>query len=390
MSGTVVDAATGEPLIGATVRSSDGSATGVTDLDGNFTIKLSKPATIEITYVGYQPLKVKVNPGESKEFQMQENSQLLDEIVVVGFGTQKKVNLTGAVGVATGKEIAERPVQSTAAALQGVIPGLSITNSTAGGELNAAKQVNVRGMNTIGDGSQGGPLILIDGMEGDMNTINPADIQSISVLKDAAASSIYGSRAPFGVILITTKTGAKGKAQIHYNNSFRWNQPLTPMQMMDSWEYISYLNDVQMYTSNKPEFDADFTEQAYLYYTGQIDNPFYENKWDGTHRRWGTGECGGVFANVNWRDELYKKTAFAQEHNVTLQGGSDKVQYYVSGQYLGQGGFLKYGNDNYDRFNVTGKFNAQMFSWLRLNFSSRWVRTQYSRPTIMTGGFNEK
>ena len=145
-----------------------------------------------------------------------------------------------------------------------------------------------------------------------------------------------------------------------------------------------------MYTSNKPEFDADFTEQAYLYYTGQIDNPFYENKWDGTHRRWGTGECGGVFANVNWRDELYKKTAFAQEHNVTLQGGSDKVQYYVPAQYLGQGGFLKYGNDNYDRFNVTGKFNAQMFSWLRLNFSSRWVRTQYSRPTIMTGGFYEK
>lgn len=390
MSGTVVDAATGEPLIGASVRSSDGSATGVTDLDGNFTIKLSKPATIEITYVGYQPLKVKVNPGESKEFQMQENSQLLDEVVVVGFGTQKKVNLTGAVGVATGKEIAERPVQSTAAALQGVIPGLNITNSASGGELNATKQVGIRGMNTIGEGSLGGPLILIDGMEGDMNTINPADIQSISVLKDAAASSIYGSRAPFGVILITTKTGAKGKAQIHYNNSFRWNQPLTPMQMMDSWEYISYLNDVQMYTSNKPEFDADFTEQAYLYYTGQIDNPFYENKWDGTHRRWGTGECGGTFANINWRDELYKKTAFAQEHNVTLQGGSEKIQYYVSGQYLGQGGFLKYGNDNYERFNVTGKFNAQMFSWLRLNFSSRWVRTQYSRPTIMSGGFYEK
>lgn len=390
MSGTVVDAATGEPLIGATVRSSDGSATGVTDLDGNFTLKLSKPATIEITYVGYQPLKVKVNPGESKEFQMQENSQLLDEVVVVGFGTQKKVNLTGSVGVATGKEIADRPVQSTAAALQGVIPGLNITNSASGGELNATKQINVRGMNTIGDGSKGGPLILIDGMEGDMNTINPADIQSISVLKDAAASSIYGSRAPFGVILITTKTGAKGKAQIHYNNSFRWNEPLTPMQMMDSWEYISYLNDVQMYTSNKPEFDADFTEQAYLYYTGQIDNPFYENKWDGTHRRWGTGECGGTFANINWRDELYKKTAFAQEHNITLQGGSEKIQYYVSGQYLGQGGFLKYGNDNYDRFNVMGKFNAQMFSWLRLSFSSRWIRTQYSRPTIMSGGFYEK
>lgn len=390
MSGTVVDAATGEPLIGATVRSSDGSATGVTDLDGNFTLKLSKPATITITYVGYKPLTEKVNPGESKEFKMSEDSQVLDEVVVVGFGTQKKVNLTGSVGVATGKEIAERPVQSTAAALQGVIPGLNITNSSSGGELNASKQVNVRGMNTIGDGSKGGPLILIDGMEGDMNTINPADIESISVLKDAAASSIYGSRAPFGVILITTKSGAKGKAQIHYSNSFRWNQPLTPMEMMDSWEYICYLNDVSRYTSNKLEFDPEFTEQAYKYYTGEIDNPFYKNVWEGTYRRWGDGECGGVYDNVNWRDELYKKTAFAQEHNLTLQGGSDKIQYYVSGQYLGQGGFLKYGNDNYDRFNVMGKFNAQMFSWLRLGFTSRWVRTQYSRPTIMSGGFYEK
>ena len=136
-------------------------------------------------------------------------------------------------------------------------------------------------------------------------------MESISVLKDAAASSIYGSRAPFGVILITTKKGSAGKSQIRYSNSFRFNQPLTPMKIMDSWHYINYLNDVASYTNpGSREFSEDFCEQAYAYYTGASDNYIYENRWQGESRRWGTGECGGTFANVNWIDELYKKTAF--------------------------------------------------------------------------------
>lgn len=312
-------------------------------------------------------------------------------VEVVGFATQKKVNLTGAVGTASGAELEGRPVQSTAAALQGVIPGLNISNSSSGGELNASKQVNVRGMSTIGEGSNGGPLILIDGMEGDLNAINPNDIENISVLKDAAASSIYGSRAPFGVILITTKNGKEGKASIRYSDSFRWNEPLTPMETMDSWQYLNYLNDVAGYTNpGSTEFSSDFMEQAYAYYTGASDNFIYENKWDGTHRRWGTGECSGTFANVNWRDELYKKSAFAQEHNISLQGGTDKINYYVSGNFLGQDGFLKYGNDKYKRYSLMGKFSAQMFKWLNLSYTGRWMRTDYGRPTIMDGGFYEK
>lgn len=393
VNGTVIDS-TGEPVIGATVSEKGNPGNGVaTDIDGNFSLRVKSPkAQLQISYVGMETETVRVDGKSTLTIRMRDaEGTNLQDLVVVGFGTQKKINLTGSVGVATSKDIDGRPVQSAAAALQGVVPGLNISNSTSGGELNASKQISVRGMNTIGDGSKGGPLILIDGMEGSLDQLNPNDIENISVLKDAAASSIYGSRAPFGVIMVTTKSGSSGKAKIQYSGSFRFNQPLTPMQMMDSWEYLNYLNDVARYTSpGSQEFSDDFMEQAYEYYTGQRDNPFYENSWDGTHRRWGKGECSGVFDNVNWRDELYKKTAFAHEHNVTLTGGKEKVNYYVSGNFLDQGGFLKYGNDKYDRFSLTGKINAQMFKWLNLQYTGRWIRTDYSRPTIMSGGFYEK
>ena len=382
----------GEPVIGASVKCKENPALSVvTDIDGNFVVKSSKPVTLEISYIGMAPQVIKANPGTPLDIKLQPGTNVLDDVVVVGFATQKKVNLTGSVGVASSKDIESRPVQNVASALQGVIPGLNISNSTAGGELNSSKQVNVRGMATIGDGSSGSPLILIDGLEGDLNSINPSDVESISVLKDAAASSIYGSRAPFGVILITTKKGSAGKSQIRYSNSFRFNQPLTPMKIMDSWHYINYLNDVASYTNpGSREFSEDFCEQAYAYYTGASDNYIYENRWQGESRRWGTGECGGTFANVNWIDELYKKTAFAQEHNLTFTGGNEKTTYYVSGNYLGQDGFLKFGNDTYDRFSLMGKFSSQMFSWLNIQYTGRWMRTDYDRPTIMTGGFYEK
>lgn len=391
ISGVVYDEE-GEPAIGATIKNKANPSQAVaTDIDGNFTLNSSKPLELEVSYIGYTTQTVKATPGVPVTINLKVESNILDEVVVVGFATQKKVNLTGSVGMASSKDIAGRPVQNAAAALQGVIPGLNISNSSAGGELNASKSVNIRGTSTIGDGSSGSPLILIDGMEGDLNSINPNDIESISVLKDAAASSIYGSRAPFGVILITTKAGTAGRSSIHYSNSFRFNQRLTPMELMDSWEYINYLNDVAGYTKpGSVEFSEDFVEKAYAYYTGQSDNFIYENKWQGTSRRWGTGECGGTFANVNWLDELYKKSAFAQEHNLTLTGGNEKVTYYVSGNFLDQGGFLKYGNDTYERYSVMGKLSAQMYKWLNIQYTGRWMRTDYDRPTIMSGGFYEK
>lgn len=219
VTGTVKDA-NGEPIIGATVVEKGTTNGTVTDFDGNYTLELSESGTLAVSYIGYKSQEFAASQIKQGTLAvtLKEDTEVMDEIVVVGFGTQKKVNLTGSVGIATAKEIESRPVTSATQALQGLVPGLQISTNT--GEMNQNMSVSIRGQGTIGDGSSGSPLILIDGMEGDLNTINPQDIENISVLKDAAASSIYGSRAPFGVILVTTKTGKEGKVSVNYNNNF--------------------------------------------------------------------------------------------------------------------------------------------------------------------------
>ena len=392
VTGTVVDTE-GEPVIGATVRTPDPKKVTSTDIDGRFTLRISKPTRLTVSYIGMGTQEMTAKPGEDVTITMSEDASALDEVVVVGFAVQKKINLTGAVGTASGKDIAERPVQNVATALQGVIPGLNISNATNGGELNASKGVNVRGMTTLeSSNSKGDPLILIDGMEGDLNSINPQDVENISVLKDAAASSIYGSRAPFGVILITTKQGAEGRTNIHYGNSFRWNKPLNQPKGMSSWEFVNYVNDWSTAKGETAQFDEDVVNKVWDYYTGKSD--FYAEQSvvtdaQGTnHLVWGNPwEVEGWYANTDWLKEYYKDTAFSQEHNLTISGGTEKLNYYVSGAFLDQGGFMRHGQDDYKRYNIMGKFNAQIQPWLKIGYTGKWVRTDYDRPTTMSGGF---
>ena len=213
-TGTVLDQ-NGEAMIGVSVKVKDNATMGaITDLEGKFSIDTPKGATLEISYIGYKTVTVKAE-GTALNITMQEDAEVLDEVVIVGYGSQKKVNVTGAVSMVDSKVIESRPVSNVSQALQGVVPGLNLTVPTAGGALDAGMNISIRGAGTIGDGSSSSPLILIDGMEGDMNSINPNDIENISVLKDAAASSIYGSRAPFGVILITTKSGKAGRTSVN-------------------------------------------------------------------------------------------------------------------------------------------------------------------------------
>lgn len=196
LTGIVTDTS-GEPIIGASVRVK-GSQTGtITDLTGKFVLSVNANDILIVSYVGFQTQDFTLNGKTNVDVVLKENSKSLGEVVVVGFGTQKKVNLTGSLGIAMSDELESRPVNSATQPLQGLVPGLNISTST--GYVNSTIDISVRGIGTIGDGSSGSPLILIDGMEGDLNTINPQDIENISVLKDAAASSIYGSRAPFGV-----------------------------------------------------------------------------------------------------------------------------------------------------------------------------------------------
>ena len=256
--GNVVDA-TGEPVMGAAVQVKGSTFGTITDFDGNFELQTSSQATLVISYLGYTTQEVALKGQTNVNVTLKEDTQALEEVVVVGYGTQKKVNLTGAVGVTNAEAIEFRPVTNATQALQGLVPGLQITQSS--GSLEKSPTMNIRGTATIGEGSSGSPLVLIDGMEGDLNTVNPQDIESISVLKDAAASSIYGSRAPFGVILVTTKSGQAGKMQINYNNNFRWGSPIVKMHQMDSYSFANYFNEAARNTSNNTT-DNIFTAET--------------------------------------------------------------------------------------------------------------------------------
>lgn len=312
---------------------------------------------------------------------------MLEEVVVVGFATQKKVNLTGSVGTATAKDIEARPVANAVQALQGVIPGLNISNSGNGGELNATKSIDVRGTGTVGKDasgnafSSGSPLILIDGMEGDLNSINPQDIESISVLKDAAASSIYGSRAPFGVVLVTTKSGKSGRAQINYNMNMRYSTPIKMPDMANSYEFVNLFDDAEYNGSGKHLYTDEYRQFVYDFMTGESDDYIWGN---GSGGKWNYDYSAN---NVNWLKEYYRNTAPSQEHNVSVSGGSDKMTYYLSANYMTQEGFMRYGTEDYDRYTITAKISAQLTKALKVDYSNRWVRTDYERPTYMNDDF---
>ena len=266
ITGKVLDEL-GEPIIGASVVI-EGTTTGtVTDLDGVFSISAPANATLTISYIGYKSVKVSAQTSPLV-IKMKEDTKNLDEVVVVGFGSQKKVNLTGAVSTATAEVFESRPVQNAAMALQGVMPGLNISKTD--GIMDKAPSMNVRGMTTIGDGSSGDPLILIDGMQGDINMLNPQDIESVSLLKDAAASSIYGSRAPFGVILVTTKKGKAGKFTVNYNDSFRWNTPVKRPNTVDSYRFATYFNDAAINAKGTGKFTPERMQRIKDYMDGKI------------------------------------------------------------------------------------------------------------------------
>ena len=388
VKGQVLDS-TGEPVIGATVKVQGQKGGTVTDLDGNFSVDAPKGATLEISYVGYKTQTVKVGNGPVK-ITLQDDNQSLSEVVVVGFGTQKKVNLTGAVSVVDSKELASRPVANATQALQGLVPGLQISNSS--GSMDATPSVNVRGTTTIGEGSSGTPLILIDGAEGDLNTINPQDIESVSVLKDAAASSIYGSRAPFGVILVTTKKGKSGKITVNYNNSFRFSSMIRQKHMMNSVDYAAWVNDAQTNGGSGVFFDADRMAKIKAYHEATPVSPGVRRDASGNllyaisssnGSTWDDGYGNGI-DDVDWYDALFKSSTFSQEHNASVSGGSDKFNFYASFNYLHNGGFMKLATDKNDRYNTAAKIGAQITDWLHLDYSTRWTRTDFERPANLT------
>ena len=382
ITGTVVDKALNEPIIGASVLIQGTSNGSITDMDGKFILKnVSKGNILNVSYVGYQPQSITLTGNQKTlTIQLTEDSKSLDEVVVVGFGTQKKVNLTGAVASVDSKALKARPVSQVGQALQGIVPGLNLSTTELGGQLGQSMNINIRGTGTIGKGSTGEPLILIDGMEGNMNTLNPEDIENISVLKDASSSSIYGSRAAFGVILITTKKGKTGKMTVNYNNSFRYSGPTNLPKPLDSYRFANQMNDASYNQNQTTIFKEDVIDRIQKYMAGEITTSTVPNS---SGAQWEFHEKAND--NVDWWKEQFK-WSWSQEHNLSLNGGGDRIQYYFSAGILGQDGNMRYGKDTYNRYNMTAKINTQINKYIEFNVNTKFIRYKLDNPVYTEEG----
>ena len=375
VTGKVTDSQN-EAIIGASVVLKGTSKGVITDIDGNFVLNdVPADGVLQVSYIGYKNAEMSIKPSQNfYNIVLEEDNQLLDEVVVVGFGTQRRANLTEAVATVDTKVLESRPVTNLGQSLQGTVPGLNLSVGAYGGQLGQTMDVNIRGTGTISTGSTASTLVLIDGIEGNMNNLNPDDIESISVLKDAAASSIYGSRAAFGVILITTKKGKVGKANVSYAGNARYYGPMSLPELMNSWQFANYFNEGSINGGGNAIFNEDTMNRIQQYINGEITTSTIPNangsNWE-FHER--------ANDNVDWYDKHYK-WSWAHEHNLNINGGSEKMQYYVSANYLGQDGNLRFGEDTYERISTNAKLNAQPFKWLDVEVNVKYVHTNLDNP----------
>lgn len=322
--GTVVSADDGEPLIGVSVQQ-EGSAVGaVTDADGNFTLQATIPTRLKFSYVGFQTTTVKVSNNSPVRLAMQLNAHSLDEVMVVGYGVQKKKLITGATVQVKGDDIAKLNTVNALGALQSQTPGVDIISSS--GMPGEGYKVTIRGLGTTGSAT---PLYIIDGVTGgDINAINPGDIESIDVLKDAASAAIYGSRAANGVILVTTKQGRMGKTQVSYDGYVGWQNVYRQPDLLNAQEYATIMTEAR-YMDGLPDFD----------YSTLVPD------WDKIK--------SGEWKGTNWMDEARNKNAIVTNHSLNIIGGSDISTYSIGLSYTKQDGIIgKPVTPKYDRYNA--------------------------------------
>lgn len=314
-------------------------------------------------------------------------SKDIEEIVIVGFGKQKKGDLTNAVSVISEKALEGRPVNNVVDALQGVAPGLSFNLGNGGGQLNNQTEISLRGSGTLSDGAtSSAPLVLIDGVAGNPSLLNPRDIASVSILKDAAAASIYGSRAAFGVILITTKSGRKGKTSVSYDIIQRYSTPILMPKMVDSETFAYYLNDAQTNAGGQPAFPDEILKKIKDYKNGKLP---HATQWDPSRNggQGGWSEYRGSWANNDWFKIFYREWVPSTEHNVSVRGGGEKSTFYFSANYLDQEGLLRFNTDHLNRYTINGKLKVNILPTLNLQYNSRFIRRDYKQSAYMGGLF---
>ena len=366
ITGTVVDAATREALIGVNVFEKGTNNGSISDQDGGFELTVSNPnAVLEVSYVGYTPVSINLKGQKEVTIRMSENVRTINEVVVVGYGTQKKVNLTGAVATVSGEAIASKATTDVLSALQGQMPGVTVLRNS-GKPGSETSGLRIRGFSSANGVDA---LILIDGVQGDLTLLNPQDIESISVLKDAAAASIYGARAAGGVVLVTTKKGVAKKLRISYNGSYGINLPGNMPQRMPPWEEQDYINAARNASTGAPE---QTVEQ-----TSWIGNPNYNYYPNGT--RW------TFHSIVNWMKAGLNDYGSQQQHAVSVSGGQEKTQYFLSAGYFEKDGLFKYGPDDFHRFNLRANYNMELSKYADFNLQTAYVNSVQNTNPVGQG-----
>ncbi len=352
ITGNVKDVS-GEPIIGASVMVAGTNNGCVTDLDGNFSLKVDKGKELTISYVGFKSKTVKVSGNGPIQVTLEENNALLNEVVVVGFGTQKKANLTGSVSSVSAEDLGNRSLTSVAMGIEGKMPGVQIKNNTGRpGVDDSDNAIRIRGTGTFNNAS---PMIIVDGMESTMYNLDPNDIESISVLKDAASASIYGSKAANGVIIVTTKRGKEGKAQINYAATFGWQRRTNSAKYVNSAEYAELTNEARANEGMAPLYTAEDIQKF----------------------RDGSDPYG--HPNTDWFGLMYRGSGFQMTHNLNISGGSKDIRYMTSVGYTDQNGIIKnFGND---RYNVRLNLDANPSKRLELSMSMAYTRENVTKPT---------
>ncbi len=372
-----------EPLIGAAVKIAGTSLGTKTDANGFFKLSnVSNKTKLNVSYVGMVSKTVSVGSKTVLNIVLDENSEMLDQVVVVGFGRQKKENLTGAVATIDTKMLESRPVNNVTQALQGAVAGMNFSVGAGGGQLDNSLNFNIRGAGTIGAGSKAAPLVLIDGVEGDLNSLNPSDVKSISVLKDAASSSIYGSRAAFGVVLVTTKSGREGDIVVNYSSNYRVSSPVLQLATMDAEDFVYYFNDAARNSGGSPVFSKEVVENVIKYKKGELD---YATEWNSNAKKWKNWTQS--WDNVNWYDEFYRKNVPAVENNISVRGGSKKLNYFFSTNWLNQSGLMRHNTEKRDRYTLNSRISSQILPYLKLTYGGRFSRVDFSKPKYLNNMF---
>jgi TonB-linked SusC/RagA family outer membrane protein len=369
----------GEAIMGANITVK-GSKTGViSDMEGHYTIVASPTQTLTISFIGYITQNVAIKNRQVVNVTLLEDTKNLDEVVVVGYGTQLRKRVVGAVDNISGKVLENRPNAYLIRSLQGEVPGLNIT--MVDGKPSRSATINIRG-NQQSIGAGGAALCLIDGVEGDLTAMNPADVESISVLKDASSCAVYGARGAFGVVLVTTKKARKDKISVNYNGGFTiYKQTVRPQLVTDglTWEsnfkesWMSAKHTLPTGINNLFPWSQDW-ETEYTKRVSDPDNSYLE--WDldsnGKYVYYGKG--------TNWYDEFYRNETYGQQHNLSVSGGSDKASFLVSARYFEQDGIYRVGDEKFRQMNVRAKGTVNITNWLTLEDNIDFVRRTYHQP----------